>query len=279
MTIVRPTHYTHNAARWRTFATTLGLTPAFEGDEAWMVFDGDGRVAVHGVLEGDPLHGTTELDLLVDDIDVAREALLAAGFEVMESVLMDVADAEDDVDDDTAADAAAAAADGAAGAGAGSDAGAGAGSAPAAGTAGDVENVLFLEVAGLPVSVASPGGVAHGDMTIQPIWYTDDLDTPRRLLTALGLTENAEATSGQWVEFRADGGGFVALHHGQEPQVELSLRYEGDLDALRKVLHDAGYDSRLTSGDGVRTVHVTTPDGWELWINGPLAQPADGTTH
>lgn len=238
MTIVRPTHYTHNAARWRTFATTLGLTPAFEGDEAWTVFDGDGRLAVHGVLEGDPLHGTTELDLLVDDIDVARRALEAAGFEMMESVLM------------------------------------------AQEGAGDpVEDVLFLEVAGIPVSVATPGGRTAGELTIQPIWYTDDLETPRRFLEALGLTENVRATSGDWVEFQSDGGGFVALHRGQEPQIELSLRYEGDLDALRKVLHDAGYDSRISSGSGIRTVHVTTPDGWELWINGPLAARADVTTH
>lgn len=228
MTIVRPTHYTANPDQWHEFLTTLGFSPAFEQDVPWTVYDADGRLAVHAVLEGDPLHGTTELDVLVEDLDAAQAAISAAGLPVERAA----------TDDDD-----------------------------------DASDLLFTEVGGVQVTVASPGGEAHGDLIVQPIWYTPDFAQPAALLRALGLVEQVESSSGDWVEFAADGGGLVALHRGSAPQVELSLRYTGALGDLEPVLTEAGYRSRIseTPAEGIRTLHVTTPDGWELWINGPLA--------
>lgn len=229
MTIVRPTHYTANPDQWHEFLKTLGFSPAFEDDVPWTVYDGGGRLAVHAVMEGDPLHGTTELDLLVQDLDAAQAAITAAGFPVERA-------ATDD-DDDAAGD------------------------------------LLFTEVGGVQVTVAAPAGEARGDLIVQPIWYAPDFAEPAALLRALGLVEQVEASSGDWVEFAADGGGLAALHRGKEPQVELSLRYSGVLEDLQPVLTEAGYRSRISEAPaaGIRTLHVTTPDGWELWINGPLA--------
>lgn len=227
MTIVRPTHYTANPEQWQEFLTTLGFTPAFAPEAPWTVYDADGRLAVHAVIEGDPLHGTTDLDFLVDDLDATQAAIEAAGLTVERT-----ATEEEDTGD-----------------------------------------LLFVEVNGVQVTLAEPAGEARGDLVVQPIWYTSDFTAPATLYRALGLTERVESSSGDWVEYVADGGGLAALHRGTTPQVELSLRFDGDLDPLRSVLVDAGYSARISDNpeEGLRTLHVTTPDGWELWINGSLS--------
>ena len=222
MTIVRPIQYSANAEAWHRLATTLGLTPAFEPGPAWTVFDGDGRLAVHGVIDGDPLHGTLELNLIVDDLDAAQTAIEAAGFTPERRTVEDV---------------------------------------------GDLLAVTFGDVQVL-VEGAEEEAPATGPLAVQPIWYSDDLAGPQRFLTALGLTLGRTDDDGEWVELVAGGGGRVGLHRGEESSVELALTLDGDVAALAATLEAAEYHAGTRTRGGAPAAHVTTPDGWELWVTG-----------
>jgi len=72
--IVQQIVYTAKPQRWWLLAEALGFTPAFAPTPAWGEFHADGVLAVH---EATPEHGagTTEIHLLVDDLDAAASAL------------------------------------------------------------------------------------------------------------------------------------------------------------------------------------------------------------
>ncbi|WEG10318.1 hypothetical protein PU630_07150 [Microbacterium horticulturae] len=87
--VVQAIHYTSRPRDWHALAVVLGLTPAGAPDDVWSEFEGDGILAIHGVDAGDVLDGTTDIHLLVDDLDGVAAALEGVA-DVSRSVLEDV---------------------------------------------------------------------------------------------------------------------------------------------------------------------------------------------
>lgn len=145
----------------------------------------------------------------------------------------------------------------------------------AAGVASSTERgSVIVRPASGPSFVLSPptGGPARADghLTVMPICYGPELDELRLTLTALGLRESLAADSGVWYEFDAPEGGRVALHADADPRVELAFSCRGDLDALSDSVRQAGFDADVVDEAYNRTVHVRTPGGGSLHLNGPI---------
>lgn len=122
---------------------------------------------------------------------------------------------------------------------------------------------------------SSPESTAHqpdddaetGPLVVLPVWYPRDLDAAEQFLRALGLQPRIASDSGDWRDFSA-GGGLVALHASSEnPRTELSFEFRGDLPAFAERLEQAGLEVVLVDEAYNRTLLVTTPEGWKLWIN------------
>ena len=108
-----------------------------------------------------------------------------------------------------------------------------------------------------------------GYLVVLPIWYSRDLDAAERFVEALGLRPRIASKDGGWRDYRADGGGLVALHADHEdPHVWLAFEYQGDLAVLADQLGRAGFDAEVIDEAYNRTLRVMTPDGWALSING-----------
>src|SRR5699024_578296 len=102
-------------------------------------------------------------------------------------------------------------------------------------------------------------GVSEGSLSprddaplVQPIWFADDLEEPRRILEALGLRALIAADRGGWTELVSDAGN-VGLHHAETSSVGLSFVAD-DLDALADRLRDAGYAAAVVDEAFGRTV-------------------------
>ena len=87
--VVQAIHYTSRPAQWHALAVALDLAPGFEPAEMWSEFDGDGILAIHAVNAEDPRDGTTDIHLLVDDLDDVAAALEPVA-DVSRSVLDDI---------------------------------------------------------------------------------------------------------------------------------------------------------------------------------------------
>ncbi|QAY61439.1 hypothetical protein ET475_16685 [Microbacterium protaetiae] len=87
---VQAIQYTAHPAQWRELAVALGLVPAFDPGEVWSELDGDGILAVHKVDAADPLAGTTDIHVLVDDLDATEAALVPLAVSVMRTTVDEV---------------------------------------------------------------------------------------------------------------------------------------------------------------------------------------------
>lgn len=222
MNTVQAIQYTTRPKQWHALAEALGLAAHAEPQHMWSEFDGDGILAVHAVGEADGLADTTELHLLVDDLDTVERALAVAGIRYERSVLDDIGPL-----------------------------------------------LTATSASGVRVSAVQGSRRASGAPTVQPIWYDKDAAAARPVLSAFGLVETLASDSGTWIEFRAPGGGSIAFHAAEEAGVVLGLATTGDPDALAERLVGAGWDAEVHDEAYNRTVLVTTPEGWRLWVNGP----------
>ncbi|WP_110590501.1 VOC family protein [Microbacterium suaedae] len=119
----------------------------------------------------------------------------------------------------------------------------------------------------ITVSIGSAAN-RDGALAVQPIWFTPEIETPRRILEALGLRPTIASDRGGWIELEADGGGLVGLHRGDEPRVGLSFLW-ADVEGLAERLRAAGYDAAVVGEAFGRSVRFPNPDGGdEVWING-----------
>lgn len=135
-----------------------------------------------------------------------------------------------------------------------------------------VGDLLVIRAASGVVISASVGARATaGAVSVQPIWFQDDVDEAGEILTALGLRADIAADRGGWVEMRAAGGGTVGVHsasgrtEGSGAGIGLSFLAEGDLDALAERLSDAGFPASVVDESYARTIRIAEPD---VWING-----------
>lgn len=87
MITVQPIHYTSDPDGWHRFAETIGFRAAFPTVRAWSELDAGGILAIHEISAGDPLDGTTDLHLLVSDLDALHDAVKDAGAQIAETTL------------------------------------------------------------------------------------------------------------------------------------------------------------------------------------------------
>lgn len=218
MIAVQQILYAGDTAAWHRVAEALGLEAPYPAAPEWAEFHGRGSLAIHGEMPDHPA-GSVDLHVLVDDLDVAEQAL--AEFGVSRSTMAGI---------------------------------------------GDVLTVSQ----GIRLTVGE-GSAANRDgaLAVQPIWFAPEIETPRRILEALGLRAGIASDAGGWVELEADGGGFVGLHRGDEPRMGLSFA-AADVDALAERLRGRGIDATIVDEAFSRTVRFPNPDGGDdVWINGP----------
>lgn len=71
--------YTAHQDHWRPLAKALGMVALGEASDMWEEHAGHGILAIHGAAAGSEKAGTTEIHLLVRDLDVLIETLTARG--------------------------------------------------------------------------------------------------------------------------------------------------------------------------------------------------------
>lgn len=90
MITVQPIHYTSDPDDWHRFADAIGFRAAFPPVGSWSEFDAGGILAIHQVVAGDPLDGTTDIHLLVSDLHSVQEAAIGVGATVDATTLENV---------------------------------------------------------------------------------------------------------------------------------------------------------------------------------------------
>lgn len=89
MTTVRTLVYSSEAHAWHALLRDLGFTEHETVGDDWTVFASDGLIAIHAVPAGDPLDGSTELQLLVSDLEHTVTRITGLGLTVDRSILDD----------------------------------------------------------------------------------------------------------------------------------------------------------------------------------------------
>lgn len=130
------------------------------------------------------------------------------------------------------------------------------------------EVVTVRAASGLTITVSAGAPEAEARVvSVQPIWFQQDLAEPRAILEALGLRPGIVSDGGGWVEMLA-GGGSVGLHAG-EPRIGIGFEARGDLDELVARLEAAGFAASVVDEAFARTVRIADPDGGDdIWVNG-----------
>lgn len=90
MTTVQAIQYTSHPERWHALAEALGFHAHMPPQRVWSEFDADGILAIHAASAEDAVDDTTELHLLVDDLDATERALAAAGVATDRTLLDDI---------------------------------------------------------------------------------------------------------------------------------------------------------------------------------------------
>jgi hypothetical protein len=117
----------------------------------------------------------------------------------------------------------------------------------------------------------TPAGGAGADLTVAPLWMTDEVEGATTLLEALGLTRRNASNSGNWVDLVAADGLHAVHAYGAgvptEPSAVPGLEHP-DVDALAEHLRRAGVDSRVIDESYGRSLRIDDPDGGpEIWVN------------
>lgn len=123
------------------------------------------------------------------------------------------------------------------------------------------------DAAGTPRNEASAAPGPEGQLSVMALWYTPDVPGAQATLANIGAKPDTISDSGNWAQYRAKHGGYVAAHSGTEASIELSLEYAGKLEVLAKTVSAAGITGHLVDEAYGRTLLVEHPDGGQLWIN------------
>lgn len=123
------------------------------------------------------------------------------------------------------------------------------------------------DTAGTPQDPSASAGIPAGQQAVLALWYTPDVPGVEATLSNIGAKPDTISQSGAWAQYRAKHGGYIAAHSGDEPRIELSLEYAGNLEALETLVAAAGIVSSLVDESYGRTLLVGHPDGGQLWVN------------
>lgn len=104
-------------------------------------------------------------------------------------------------------------------------------------------------------------------LSVLVLWNTPDIPGVVSTMTNIGAKEDTSSENGNWAQFRAKHGGYIAAHLGNEVRSELSFEYDGALETLGARLQDSGIDSEILDEAYGRTLLVPHPDSGQLWIN------------
>ncbi|MBZ2199315.1 VOC family protein [Occultella gossypii] len=234
---VRPIQYTAHTADWVALVTALGGEHVRdEGD--WQLFAvAGGGVAIHGMPDGDPAVGHTELRFVVADLDAALRAVTPALIELDLSASVTTEDF----------------------------------GRYAEVTAADGQHVYLDENSDLVGRVAGTGSSDRTPAEVLPLWYTPDVARGEALLAAFGLRSRIRSDAGQWVDLTAPGGGLVAVHGATSVGAVLSFEHP-DVRALAERLSDAGIEATVVDenyGISLRIANPDSPDDLSarIWVN------------
>lgn len=135
------------------------------------------------------------------------------------------------------------------------------------------EYLTVRTASGAEIPVFSGAIPLEGEITVQPIWFHEDIAEARTILEALGMRVNITADRGGWVDMRADAGA-IGVHsvsgrsEGSGPGIGLSFEASGDLDALAARLADVGFAASVLDEAYGRSLRVADPDGGaDVWIH------------
>lgn len=246
---VFPLRFTRDPQALIAFLRTLGMAPAITaGDDGFGdLVAGAGRVMVHSVrgAESGAAHGDTDLCLAVPDAEQAARDLAEA--EIGGTVWDESYGKQGRID----------------------------------GPAGEGVSLNEHQSDLYGYQGHDPSG-ADPRLSVTAVVMSDDFDRDAAWFARLGFT--AEGTDGaEWRELRGRGRtGTVGLHRpvpdsrrtrptGEEfgdcLQVRIGFSTTEPLEELARRLEEAGHPARLARQDGVRSVHVTDPDGLPMEIH------------
>lgn len=111
-------------------------------------------------------------------------------------------------------------------------------------------------------------------MKVTPIRFVRNIELANKFYSALGLNENAAATSGTWADLRGTGGQLglhiarVGTTQSDAGAVALQFSTEEKLELTASRLRDAGYaPSDIMDETFGRYFTVEDPDGYRLQVN------------
>jgi hypothetical protein len=105
-------------------------------------------------------------------------------------------------------------------------------------------------------------------LAVLPIWYAEDVATPRSVMDGLGAQLHLVGDDETWTELTFPGGGRLGIHRAGSSDIELGFWWDGDIEDALRLLTDAGVEAVLIDETYARTVQFADPDGGkEIWIN------------
>ncbi len=107
----------------------------------------------------------------------------------------------------------------------------------------------------------------EGPLVVMPLQFTPDVESATELYKAFGLKPRIKSDSGGWVDFTADGGGMVALHHHESVRLGLTFEFTGNIDDLAQRLRESGREPVIVDEAYNRTLEVEAPDRDMLGVN------------
>ena len=120
--------------------------------------------------------------------------------------------------------------------------------------------------AGTPQAAPASLGDAVS-LSVLALWNTPDVPGTVQTLENIGAKSDTSSNSGNWAQFRAKHGGYVAAHSGGTAATVLSFEYDGDLVSYAAGLQEAGFETEIIDEAYGRTLLVAHPDGDQRWIN------------
>jgi len=240
---VRPIHFTSRLDQWERLLTDLGLVKTVD-EPTWREFDaGAGRLALHFAEAGSAEDGSTSLGVEVGDLaEFARRTNEAAAGAAEGGTTAEVIDADH-------------------------------------GSSCRISSPDGFSFLADPAVRASDGtwstsAEAEPGLAVVGVWFAADPRAATRTLRDIGARPrpvpgtpgmadaDAAPDTVETETFTAKNGGvlMVGAAAGAGAGAGLAFEYDGDLDALRERLAEAGHEVAVVGDSAVPLLHVGNPD-------------------